>query len=163
MAEPARLRLQPSDFVEKPAGGQHSPLIAALCDMLPAPGSSWPQAERKAWIEMMEKAFTVTYGVPPGGASSPAPRAPIAVAPTSTASKRRPKAPPLRIEPAFYIDKQGMARKRGGERVMPAEVAGILVDQRGMTGDLGTITWSDDSQGIPKGLQLDISVADVDQ
>jgi hypothetical protein len=55
-----------------------------------------------------------------------------------------------------------VARRAGGDRIMPADVAGILVDKRGQSGDLATITWADDSTGIPKGLQLDIGIQDGD-
>lgn len=139
-----------------------NPLINALVEQLPAPGEAFPADERAAWLEMMEKAFTMAYG---GTRVAPAQK-PAAAKKPSARSKARPQAasrkpaPPVTAGPAFFIDRQNIARRRGGHRIMPHDVAGILVDKRGVNGDLATITWADGSTGIPKGLQLDIGIAD---
>jgi hypothetical protein len=50
------------------------------------------------------------------------------------------------IPHAFYIDTEGYARRKGGERIMPHDVQEIA-DMRGETGDLGAVVWADGSQG----------------
>jgi hypothetical protein len=42
---------------------------------------------------------------------------------------------------------------------MPTEVMDFIVDLRGEHGDIGRIVWADDSTGIPRGMQLDITIA----
>lgn len=143
--------------------GASDPLISALVDKLPAAGTAWPHADRQAWLTMASNAFDVVYGTAKGGSMSPAapnaaPRRPVKK--SARKAQRRPSAPkPLGpTGPAFFIDRQGFARKRGGDRIMPGEVLEHIVDLRGEKGDLGAITWSDDSCGIPRGLQLDITI-----
>jgi hypothetical protein len=180
MGSPPRLR-----FVDEGTAiaGQREPLINALFERLPPAGSAWPEAQRQAWLSMMETTFTIVYGAA-GKASTPrATRraAPAARRPARAAAKK-PKAlkgaapaarRPARAAakkpkalkgagPAFFIDRQHFARRRGGERIVPGDVAGILVDKRGMNGDLAAIIWADDSTGIPRGLQLDIGVSEGD-
>jgi len=143
--------------------GANDPLLSALVDKLPPAGVSWPAADREAWLKMASNAFDVVYGAAAartlGAPSRPAPKRPARKA-TKKASRRKPARPkPLGpTGPAFFIDRQGFARKRGGERIMPAEVLDHIVDLRGESGDLGAITWSDDSAGIPRGLQLDVTI-----
>ena len=143
--------------------GAQDPLLSALVDKLPAAGSSWPAADRQAWLTMMNNAFDVVYGGASGGVTARATPARARPAPKRPArSHARPAAKPKLIKagPQFFIDRQSVARRAGGERIMPSDVAGILVDKRGMNGDLATITWADDSMGIPKGLQLDVGIQD---
>jgi hypothetical protein len=144
--------------------GAQDPLISALVDKLPTAGTSWAGADRQAWLTMMSNAFDVVYGAGAGGSmrqSSPALALPKR-SPSGKAAKkaRRPAAPkPLGpTGPAFFVDKQNFARKRGGDRIMPGEIMDFLVDLRGERGDLATITWSDGSQGIPRGMQIDITI-----
>jgi hypothetical protein len=146
--------------------GAQDPLISALVDKLPSAGTSWSGADRQAWLTMMANAFDVVYGAGAGGSmrqASPAAALPKRAQPSrpkAAKKARRPAAPkPLGpTGPAFFIDKQGFARKRGGDRIMPHEVMDFLVDLRGEHGDLAAITWSDDSTGIPRGKQLDITI-----
>lgn len=155
-------RLELLDSRRGPA--RANPLINALVEQLPPPGEDFPADERKAWLEMMEKAFTMAYG---GSKENAAPRRPGP--PQRPKHPKRPNltekpsraAKPIAPGPAFYVDKQHFARKRGGDRIMPADVMDVLVDQRGVNGDIGRIIWADDSTGIPRGLQLDITIADV--
>lgn len=44
-------------------GTTGDPLIDALIKKLPPAGKSWPAAERKTWMTMMEMAFVLAYGV----------------------------------------------------------------------------------------------------
>lgn len=150
------------------ASGAQDPLLSAMVDKLPAAGTPWQAADRQAWLTMMSNAFDVVYGGATGGsmarAHAPA-RPPARKRPA--AKKSRPHAPPKKPKlvqpgPPFFIDRQGIARRAGGDRIMPADVAGILVDKRGESGDLATITWSDDSTGIPRGVQLDIGIQNGD-
>lgn len=141
--------------------GAQDPLLSALVDKLPAAGSSWAAADRQAWLTMMNSAFDVVYGGAAGGSvSRAAPRRSGPAPKKKRAAQPKPKL--IKPGPHFYIDRQSIARRAGGERIMPADVAGILVDKRGMKGDLSTITWADESTGIPKGLQLDIGIQDGD-
>ena len=138
--------------------GAYDPLLSALVDKLPVPGTAWAASDRQAWIEMMARAFDVVYGVAGAlpRAASPAPRR----SPKKKAARPRPRAPrPLGpTGPAFFIDKQGFARRAGGDRIMPDQVIDFIVDLRGETGDLAAIVWSDDSCGVPRGKQLDITI-----
>lgn len=148
----------------KAKSGAEDPLLSALVDKLPTAGTSWPAADRQAWLTMMNNAFDVVYGGAGGGSMrSAAPQRPRPAPKKKPAAARRPTpAKVLRAGPQFFIDRQNVARRAGGDRIMPAEVMGILVDKRGQNGDLGTITWADDSCGIPKGVQLDIGIQDGD-
>ena len=139
--------------------GAHDPLLSALVDKLPVPGTAWAASDRQAWLEMMARAFDVVYGVagalPRTASPTPAPkRSP------KKAGRPRPRAPkPLGpTGPAFFIDRQGFARRAGGDRIMPDEVIDFIVDLRGETGDLAAIVWSDGSCGVPRGKQLDITI-----
>ena len=143
--------------------GAQDPLLSALVDKLPPAGSQWSAIDRAAWLEMMGKAFDVVYGASGGPKlmSSPAPARPRPASRTKpkAAKKARRPMPPKPLGPAFFIDKQGFARKAGGDRILPAQVlSGELVDLRGEKGDLDRITWADDAVGIPRGLQLDITI-----
>lgn len=157
------------------ASGASDPLIAALLDKLPAAGERWPAAARQAWMQMLEMSFAVVY---PDAGSQPmrlVPQRPVPLNSAATAVRTakvkkakarkakkptRPTVPkPVAAGPAFFIDKEHFARRRGGDRIMPADVADMLVDLRGESGDLGKITWADGSQGIPKGMQLDITTS----
>lgn len=163
-----RMNLQPgglnrADAIELvPPRGRDDSLIAALMEKLPAPGTPWPAVERQAWLDMMAIAFITLYGA--AGVAKPnssvSPKAPARL---KRSASRRP-APPKPLKgpgPAFYIDREGFARRTGGDRIMPGQIAGMLVDQRGEHGDLGAIVWADGSRGIPKGLQLDIGIGET--
>ncbi len=148
--------------------GANDPLLSALVDKLPPAGTTWSPADRQAWLTMAANAFDVVYGAAralPSPASAPragaAPKRPARRKPARKPARSRPKPPkPLGpTGPSFFIDRQGFARKRGGERIMPAEVLDHIVDLRGEKGDLGAITWADDTAGIPRGLQLDVTIA----
>lgn len=166
------IKLFPADDI--PERGRDDSLIAALIEKLPPPGTRWPLVERKAWLEMMSTAFVVLYGGPAGGemaqtapARSRAPASKRKAAAKPKARAAAPKPAPVTkpqptslapLEPDFYIDKDGFARAAGGVRILPGDVGDVLVDLRGEKGDLGAITWADDSQGT-KGYQLDIQAA----
>lgn len=136
-------------------------VIDALIEQLPPPGTDWPAEQRQAWLHMMETTFTLVYGGVAGGSMakrSPAsPRRSARAPAPAVKAKRQAPVKPRPPGPEFYIDRQGVARKAGGDPIVPCEVLGFLVDQRGEHGDLGTIQWADGSRGIPRGLQLDIS------
>lgn len=142
--------------------GANDPLLSALVDKLPPAGTIWPAADRQAWLTMASNAFDVVYGRSDTGSivqnliARSQPRKPA-----KKARKAARPAPPKvhgPTGPEYFIDRQGFAKRRGGERVLPREVVGHLVDLRGENGDIGAITWSDDSVGIPRGLQLDITI-----
>lgn len=119
------------------------PLIKALIDTLPAPGTPWSSSARAAWLKMMGTAFEMAYTT----ASGEPPKA----------KRGRPAIKIKAIEPPFYIDKDGFARQRGGERINKPDVSGPIVDLRGESGDIGAIVWADDTRGT-KGVQLDITI-----
>jgi hypothetical protein len=138
------------------------PLLGALIAKLPASGSSWSADRRTAWLKMVWMALDVVYdagsgeidmpnfleGAPPAGAARPAARQP---------AKPDPPKPLGPAGPRFLIDLEGFARLNTGERIMPDQVHDFLHDQRGDNGDLAAIVWADDSCGIPRGLQLNIT------
>jgi hypothetical protein len=138
-------------------------VINALIEELPPIGTTWPGEQRVAWLELMSTAFTLAYGaagVATRSASSPAARPRPAKAKTRRAASRKPAKPtPLGpTGPRFFVDAGNFARRAGGARIMPSDDVDELVDQRGMNGDLGTITWADDSTGIPKGVQINVTI-----
>jgi hypothetical protein len=131
------------------------PLIAAMVGKLPRAGEAFPPEQRAAWLKMMAMAFDVAYGA--GGASVDIPQ----FIDCKFESNTSPAAPtkPADRGPVFMIDKDGIAKRNDGTRLMPADVAGaVLYDKRGELGDLGAITWADGSRGV-LGLQLEIAAA----
>lgn len=162
MGEPARtIRLYPADNI--PERGRDDSLIAALIEKLPHPGTAWPADQRQAWLDMMATAFTVLYGGPAGGGMTRAAalaRRSSSRKPTKRGAKpaRPQRKAPIGAGPEFYIDKQGFARRAGGDRILAGDVTEILVDQRGEHGDLGSIIWADDTRGT-RGHSLDIQAA----
>lgn len=98
----------------------------------------------KQWTKIKDR-VTALRGVAPESvttASAPKP-APV--------EKSKPKYP-------FFIDTDGKAKNKQGKRILPGDVTDILYDLRGIDGDIGTITWADDSQGL-NGADLTISGA----
>jgi hypothetical protein len=158
MASPVPLR----SAGETPGAGRGHAVINALIEELPAPGAPWPAAERKAWLELMATAFTLAYGkseghamrqsVADGGASQPV-------------RARKPRPPkPVKITAAaagFHVDRDGFARDHKGDRILPDDVAGPLVDLRGEHGNLSQIRWADDTFGIPRGMNINVTIAPV--
>jgi hypothetical protein len=149
------------------AGAATDPLLAAIIAKLPAAGEDFTPAAREAWLQLMAMGFDLVYGGAAGGGMSSqhlsrsiGQRAPAKTAPAAKAGKAKPRSgkPPLPKVPMpeFYIDKDGYARNERGDRVKPGDVAGILTDFRGASGDLATIIWADGKRGIPRGMQLDI-------
>jgi|GEM_PF-1939976 len=145
------------------------PMLAALINKLPATGEPWPLAQRVEWLNMIAMSFNMVFGQaePIHIGTTRVNYTRDAVMMAREASDLVSKivldtARPVVAKPnppRFFIDKQGYARKDpGGIRIMPGNIdAGeVLFDDRGEHGDLATITWSDDSQGV-LGLQLDIS------
>ena len=63
-------------------GKAKDPIIEGLFNRLPATGSEWSMAERKAWLTMIEQAFKVIY-------EEPEPESP-----TSPTSSRHPTSTP---------------------------------------------------------------------
>lgn len=116
------------------------PLLAALIARLPSPGSEWSTEAQVQWLRMLAMAFGTVYG----GDAVNALSGPIRAVPTV----KTPTPALVPEHPPFFVDENGIARRRGGKRVMPKEVSGEIVDLRGEDGDMRTITWADDSQGI---------------
>lgn len=46
--------------LEQGSGGI-DPIIKGLLQRLPAPGEVWPQAARKAWLNLLEGSFGIIY------------------------------------------------------------------------------------------------------
>ena len=172
-----KLGLSPVDAQASPA--RANSIINALIEQLPAPGAAFGGEERAAWLHMMETAFTLVYGAAtvaaaarpativasaPRAAAAPARRAIPARRPAKKAgvsSKAKPKAK-LNTEPKMsgqHIDLQGYARNEDGSRILPGDVIDVLSDLRGEHGDLSAIIWSDDTRGIPRGMQIEVSGA----
>jgi hypothetical protein len=49
---------------EPAAAGDLDPLIAGLVARLPGSGEPWALADRKLWLEVMEKNFQIVYHEP---------------------------------------------------------------------------------------------------
>ena len=136
------------------------PVLAALIARLPAGGAVWPAKKRAAWMQLMWGAFELVYETEAGEALELPSFLAKPVAGPATPAADVPAAPPKRAAPyAFMIDHDGYARRGDGTRLMPHEIGGVMYDQRGESGDFAGIVWSDDSRGIPHGLQLDIAPA----
>ena len=121
------------------------PLIAALIARLPANGVEWPTDQQLAWLRLMAMAFGTVYG---GDASSKigSGSGQVGEVVQFRTLHNRPKKP----EHRFIIDEKGYARKGTGERIMPDAVDGEMFDKRGIDGDMRTIIWADDTQGLPQ-------------
>jgi hypothetical protein len=149
------------------------PLFAAMIAKLPSADKGWDVDRQLAWLNMMAMAFGTVYGgnaaerlackchdTHPGGVAASALSAPQPSAPphspqppqkfhrngAANGAEPMPESPKP-IPHAFYIDTEGYARRKGGERVLPADVPGEIADMRGETGDLGAVVWADGSQG----------------
>lgn len=126
------------------AKSKSDPLLSALIAKLPPQGEEWPVDQQLAWLNLMALSFGAIYGGNAAarlgitGASLPGP---------ALVPKRKPAHP-------FIIDKDGIAKRGNGERVMPTDVDDILVDIRGPDGDLGSIIWADGSKGSRSGLTI---------
>ena len=94
------------------------------------------------------------------GLRSPRPRCERRPAPKFQRAngEAQPVSEPKPISHAFYIDKEGMARNKKGDRIMPGDVSDFIVDLRGETGDLDAIVWADDSSGLPRDRSLDVTL-----
>lgn len=150
----------------KQARPRLDPLLAALIEKLPAGGEEWPATERRAWLQMMGMAFDVVYGICDrvlvvGASGSMAVEATyeatgdgsMRLTSVKPAEQPRPGNAPYQ----FYIDLAGYVMKGDGSRCMPDEAKGwTIYDVRGEA-DLNAIIWADDSRGVPRGMQLEIS------
>jgi hypothetical protein len=153
---------------------QH-PMIAALLNQMPAAAADWPIEKRVEWLNMLAMSFnmvfspvaTIHIGMTHVTFTRDAGPAAAALAPAAADRPVVAKPHP----PRLFIDLQGFARRDPGgalrevgkefPRIMPSEVGSdVLFDDRGELGDLGSITWADDSRGV-LGLQLDISATPV--
>lgn len=139
-----------------PGTDQH-PLVAALIKSLPPAGSAWSPVERRAWLSMMGKAFTLAYGAAASDVT-----AAIRPAPASKAARKsNSKGGRVKSEPAFYIDLNGVARCAGGAPIDPEDIVGSIVDLRGEHGSLASITWANGRKGVG-GLQIAITTNESD-
>lgn len=147
----------------KPATRAHDPLIKAIIDKLPRPGQPWSLEQRVGWLNMMKIGFDQAYGdagpiavvCGDGAAVTPAPAA------AGVSAFPRPRLMPPPAAPVrWHIDRDGLARRPDGQRIMPNEipVEEVLFDHRGEHGDLDAITWADDSRGV-LGIQIDVAAA----
>jgi hypothetical protein len=141
---------------------QPDPVLAALIAKLPPTGSVWPAKKRAAWIQLIWTTFELVYELEAGDMlelpaflSAVGPVSSATVAPAAAAEAAKPAPSSF----AFYIDRDGFARRADHARVLAGDVGGnILYDERG-EGDFMTIVWADNSVGVPRGLQLDIAPA----
>jgi hypothetical protein len=114
---------------------------------------------------MMDTAFTLAYGAVEGNQLKQTSRQPAASA-ASRPARARPARPakqkrqaPIFAGPRFYIGADNVVYGPGDKPVMPHDVTEHIVDKRGEHGDLGKIVWADGSTGLPKGLQLEITLS----
>ena len=122
------------------------PLLAALIAKLPAADTEWSEEKQIGWLKLMAMAFATVYGgdaLARLGATTAAPfQATPAAAPPPPAKPKPPQYP-------FIIDKDGYARNgRTNARISPDQATDMIADLRGMDGDMKTIVWADDSQGL---------------
>jgi len=118
--------------------------ISALIQDLPAHGTDWSADKQQQWLEIFRRAMVVSYGGSvvdlPTIASAPAP---VAAAPPAPRQKfKKAQSYP------FYIDHEGYARRKDGERINPADVSGELTDMRGIDGDAAAIIWANGATGL---------------
>jgi hypothetical protein len=59
----------------------------------------------------------------------------------------------------FFIDAEGYAKNKAGDRILAADVTDILYDLRGMDGDAAAIIWADDSTGLLNAGDIAVSAA----
>ncbi len=146
------------------------PLLSAVIAKLPAAGGEFPRESRVNWLKTLAMALGMAYGEVGAIAIDPAAPVPVpamlpAALPYDVAAggggagginwiKEPDKSPRY----AFFVDKDGMARGMKGNRINANQLNGdVLYDLRGEAGDLAAITWADDTRGIPRGMQIDIS------
>jgi hypothetical protein len=149
------------------------PLFAAMIAKLPSADKGWDVDRQLAWLNMMAMAFGTVYGGnaaerlackchdtqhgAPGQMPAPSPL-PVAAAPAvqppqkfhrnGAANGAEPVSEAKPIPHAFYIDTDGYARRKGGERIMPHDAQEIADMRGGETGgDLATVVWADGSLG----------------
>lgn len=165
---------------KKPTSPLADPLFAAMIAKLPAPDKPWDVDRQLAWLNMMAMAFGTVYG---GNAAEKLAckchdtHAPVVLQPVNVGQSAPPQKftrngasngaaepvpeatpAPKPIPHPFYIDKEGYARNKRHERVMPDQVSDYIADTRGEEGmDMGVI-WADDSKGWPKDRQLDVTL-----
>lgn len=121
------------------------PLLAALIAKLPPADTDWPEQKQIGWLKLMAMAFAQIYG---GDAL-----AHFGIPATPSAPQQaKPAPPPAKPKPPqypFIIDKDGYARNgRTNARISPDQATDMIADLRGMDGDMKTIVWADDSQGL---------------
>ena len=109
---------------ETPGAGRGPAVINALIEELPNVGTPWPLEQRRAWLDLMETAFTLAYGGAAGGSMKTAMAARSAPKgrPAKAAKPKPPKKPKGIVKPdaGFHIDWQGFARDHKGNAVLPA-------------------------------------------
>ena len=115
------------------------PLIAALIAKLPPSGEEWPVDRQLSWLRLMAMAFGTVYG---GDAASQFGQGSVFKTLALVPRQKKP-------EHQFVIDELGYVRRGTGERVMPKDIDGEVFDKRGDAGDMRTIIWADDSNGLP--------------
>jgi len=158
---------------KKSASPLVDPLFAAMIAKLPSSDKDWDVDKQVAWLNMMAMAFGTVYGgnaaerlackchdtLP---ASTPHQASAMPAAPVPKFQRANGEgqsvSEPKPISHAFYIDKEGMARNKKGDRIMPGEVSDFIVDLRGETGDLDAIVWADNSVGLPRDRSLDVTL-----
>lgn len=131
--------------------------MEALIGELPEPGSDWPVEKQMAWLDLMGRAFGIVYG---GDVAQQLAAKPIDTTPTTLPAKFSAVKKPAKskaLQP-YIIDENGHVMRANGERVLPGDVAGKVVqDMRGM-GDNGPVIWADDSTGL-NGADITITYA----
>jgi hypothetical protein len=173
---------------KKSASALADPLFAAMIAKLPPADKAWDVDRQLAWLNMMAMAFGTVYGgnaaerlackchdTHQGHGAAPAlPGQMLAPNPLQTAPPGKfmrngaalngavdpvPDAPkPVVIPHPFYIDKEGYARNKKGDRVTAEQVSDYIADMRGEEGDLAAIIWADGAMGLPKDKQLDVTL-----
>lgn len=133
------------------ARSKSDPLIAALIAKLPPAGDEWPVDRQIAWLKMTAQAFGVVYG---GDAVAKMETQDVASPKAAPPPPPKPKKPNYR----FVITPDGYVKRGSGERVMPSDIDGDVVDLSNGAVDMRSIIWADDSTGL-NGADLTIVVA----
>lgn len=139
------------------------PLIDALLETLPAPGSGWSAQARADWLAMIEMAFNVVYGraerpkatLEELEALLKEPSTPVKVNADGSVEPLPEQSQHESAGCRFFVDAEGFARGPGGRRVTPEETDGMLYEyRRGTARDRSNVVWADGALGAHSGVEF---------
>ncbi len=143
----------------RPKKTTRDPLIEAMISRLPAAGEDFSEEDQAKWIEHMRSCLSLVYG---GDMARPLHYSGPPLQESIEEVLYRPSPPSERAaaknKPNFYIGDDNLVRNKKGDRLMPNEISGTIIDLRGVDGDPDIITWADDSKGLRNAGDVTISL-----